>query len=76
MFVNTSLRYLLDESCHIEDLALTFSVSEFCGDNQYVEVALIQGGGEISVTDANKFDYVDRMVIYTYMLYLYITSMS
>ncbi|CAK4200600.1 unnamed protein product [Aphanomyces euteiches] len=57
-----SLQYILENS-HVDDLMLTFSVTERRGDG-VVEVDLIPNGKQIEVTDANKVQYVDLMVEY------------
>ncbi|OQR99364.1 HECT E3 ubiquitin ligase [Achlya hypogyna] len=57
-----SLRYLLATE-NAEDLALTFSVSELRGTT-VEEVDLVENGQDIAVTDANKHDYVERLVRY------------
>ncbi|ETV94704.1 hypothetical protein H310_11679 [Aphanomyces invadans] len=58
--VYSSLVYVRD--CDdVDDLALTFSVTV---DEAGSEVELVVGGRDIAVTNANKAEYVDRMVQY------------
>ncbi|RHY31660.1 hypothetical protein DYB32_003286 [Aphanomyces invadans] len=58
--VYSSLAYVRD--CDdVDDLALTFSVTV---DEAGSEVELVVGGRDIAVTNANKAEYVDRMVQY------------
>ncbi|RHZ02053.1 hypothetical protein DYB26_011476, partial [Aphanomyces astaci] len=58
--VYSSLTYIRD--CDdVDDLALTFSVSV---DTDVPEVELVVGGRDVDVTNANKVEYVERMVQY------------
>ncbi|RHY21926.1 hypothetical protein DYB36_011630 [Aphanomyces astaci] len=58
--VYSSLTYIRD--CDdVDDLALTFSVSV---DTDVPEVELVVGGRDVGVTNANKAEYVERMVQY------------
>ncbi|KAF0705451.1 hypothetical protein As57867_007019, partial [Aphanomyces stellatus] len=60
--VYKSMQYLLGNS-NVEDLALTFSVTDVTRNKgQVEEIDLIENGRSIGVTDANKLDYVHRMV--------------
>ncbi|KAF0694028.1 hypothetical protein As57867_014995, partial [Aphanomyces stellatus] len=62
--VYKSLVYLLTHE-DVDALTLTFSVSEpMPSSGHYSIVDLIPNGQDIAVTDANKRDYVDRMVRY------------
>ncbi|RQM28232.1 hypothetical protein B5M09_010014 [Aphanomyces astaci] len=53
----SGLRWL-QENDHVDCLALTFSCTEICQRNQIVEVDLKPNGRHISVTDANKAEYL------------------
>ncbi|ETV72060.1 hypothetical protein H257_12853 [Aphanomyces astaci] len=58
--VYSNLTYIRD--CDdVDDLALTFSVSV---DTDVPEVELVVGGRDVGVTNANKTEYVERMVQY------------
>ncbi|ETV72086.1 hypothetical protein H257_12871 [Aphanomyces astaci] len=58
--VYSSLTYIRD--CDdVDDLALTFSVTV---DTDVPEVELVVGGRDVGVTNANKAEYVERMVQY------------
>ncbi|KDO32950.1 hypothetical protein SPRG_02643 [Saprolegnia parasitica CBS 223.65] len=59
--VYKSLRYIL-ETDRVEDLTLTFSVTACDANGRVVEVDLVPNGSQVLVTDATKYDYVDRMV--------------
>ncbi|KAF0696575.1 Aste57867_12698 [Aphanomyces stellatus] len=60
--VYKSLQYVLGHT-NVEDLALTFSATDAIDDKGHVvEVDLIENGRLVEVTDANKLDYVHRMV--------------
>ncbi|KAF0714352.1 hypothetical protein AaE_011594 [Aphanomyces astaci] len=56
-----SLRYVLEHDS-VESLALTFAVTEDIGSGKLNVVELVEGGVDVEVTDANKHDYVQRMV--------------
>ncbi|RHY13058.1 hypothetical protein DYB37_009127 [Aphanomyces astaci] len=47
----------------VESLALTFAVTEDIGSGKLNVVELVEGGVDVEVTDANKHDYVQRMLI-------------
>ncbi|KAH9180927.1 hypothetical protein AeNC1_017098 [Aphanomyces euteiches] len=57
--IYSSLRYVRDAE-DVDNLSLTFSVSL----DASTEVDLIPNGRNVAVTNANKADYVDRMVRY------------
>ncbi|KDO32945.1 hypothetical protein SPRG_02638 [Saprolegnia parasitica CBS 223.65] len=56
----TSLQYIVQND-RVDDLALTFSVTQCFGDRM-LEVDLIENGHEMAVTDANKHEYIALMV--------------
>ena len=56
-----SLRYLLDNK-HVDELALTFSVTQERA-GKLVEIDLVPHGQDVPVTDANKHAYIERMVL-------------
>ncbi|OQR99390.1 HECT E3 ubiquitin ligase [Achlya hypogyna] len=55
-----SLRYLL-ENRHVDELALTFSVTQL-RDGKPIELDLVPHGQDVPVTDGNKHAYVERMM--------------
>ncbi|OQS06080.1 HECT E3 ubiquitin ligase, partial [Thraustotheca clavata] len=55
-----SLQYLVQNN-NVEDLCLTFSITQPYGDG-IIEVDLIPGGSDVAVIDANKHEYIELMV--------------
>ncbi|OQR99352.1 HECT E3 ubiquitin ligase [Achlya hypogyna] len=58
--VYKSLRYILETDA-VEELTLTFSVTSVGADGRMSEAELVPHGAQLLVTEANKYEYVDRM---------------